>query len=78
MKNLPFKQVVIIGAGIGGIDMACALKRKLDFDDFIIYDRNAGIGGTWYDNDCELCPSLSYLARRRLIVVLRPGMCKSP
>lgn len=52
MERLPFKQVVIIGAGIGGIDMACALKRKLDFHDFVIYDRNAGIGGTWYDNDC--------------------------
>ncbi|KAI9046091.1 flavin-containing monooxygenase [Aspergillus affinis] len=48
---LPFRQVVIIGAGFGGLAMACELKRKLNFHDFIIYERNPGLGGTWYDNN---------------------------
>ncbi|KAH8427777.1 uncharacterized protein LDX57_005484 [Aspergillus melleus] len=50
---LPFRQVVIIGAGFGGLAMACELKRKLNFHDFIIYERNSGLGGTWYDNNCK-------------------------
>ncbi|KAH8698216.1 hypothetical protein GQ44DRAFT_832214 [Phaeosphaeriaceae sp. PMI808] len=45
------EQVVIIGAGFGGLAMACELKRKLNFHDFVIYERDAGLGGTWYYND---------------------------
>jgi NADPH-dependent glutamate synthase beta subunit-like oxidoreductase len=37
--------VVIIGAGAAGIAMGCQLKRKLGFNDFRIFDRQAGIGG---------------------------------
>jgi len=50
---LPFRQVVIIGAGFGGLAMACELKRKLGCRDFVIYERNPGLGGTWYDNNCR-------------------------
>ncbi|KFA70746.1 hypothetical protein S40288_09221 [Stachybotrys chartarum IBT 40288] len=64
VQRLPFRQVIIIGAGFGGIDMACALKRKLNFENFIIYDRNSDIGGTWYDNNYPGCavdiPGLIY------------------
>lgn len=51
--RLPFRQVVIIGTGIGGLDMACGLKQKLNFHDFVMYDRNPALGGTWYDNNCK-------------------------
>lgn len=40
--------VVIIGAGESGIAMGCQLKDKLGFDQFRIFDRQAGIGGTWW------------------------------
>ncbi|OXV05420.1 hypothetical protein Egran_06812 [Elaphomyces granulatus] len=50
-QYLPFRQVVIIGGGFGGLAMACELKRKLNFRDFVIYERNPGLGGTWYDNN---------------------------
>jgi cation diffusion facilitator CzcD-associated flavoprotein CzcO len=46
------EQVVIVGAGFGGLAMACELKRKLNFHDFVIYERDGGLGGTWYHNDC--------------------------
>ena len=52
-QRLPFRQVVIIGAGLAGLDMGCELKRKLNFHDFVIFDRNPALGGTWYDNNCE-------------------------
>ncbi|KAB8338769.1 hypothetical protein FH972_021714 [Carpinus fangiana] len=42
--------VVIVGAGESGIAMGCRLKEKLGFDQFRIYDRQAGIGGTWWIN----------------------------
>ncbi len=42
--------LVIIGAGASGIAMGCRLKEKLNFDQFRIFDRQAGIGGTWWIN----------------------------
>ncbi|KAF7353944.1 hypothetical protein MVEN_01080700 [Mycena venus] len=43
-------QVVIIGAGIGGVGFAIALKRRLGFDDFTVYEKGSDVGGTWRDN----------------------------
>lgn len=42
--------VVIVGAGESGIAMGCQLIRKLGFDQFRIFDRQAGLGGTWWIN----------------------------
>ncbi|KAF3047859.1 hypothetical protein E8E11_006020 [Didymella keratinophila] len=42
--------VVIVGAGASGIAMACQLKQQLGFDQFRIFERQAGIGGTWWIN----------------------------
>lgn len=44
------KKVIIIGAGFGGIAMACQLKRQLGCADFCLLDRQSGIGGTWWIN----------------------------
>lgn len=38
--------VVIIGAGESGVAMGTQLKEKLGFDQFRIFDRQGGIGGT--------------------------------
>jgi cation diffusion facilitator CzcD-associated flavoprotein CzcO len=56
-------QVVIVGAGFGGIGMAIAL-RKAGIDDFVVLDRADDLGGTWRDNSypglsCDV-PSLLY------------------
>ncbi|KAI9924015.1 hypothetical protein ASPWEDRAFT_100654 [Aspergillus wentii DTO 134E9] len=42
--------IVIIGAGESGIAMGCRLKEVLGFDQFRIFDRQSGIGGTWWIN----------------------------
>lgn len=42
--------IVIVGAGESGIAMACQLKQKVGFEQFVIFDRQGGIGGTWYIN----------------------------
>jgi cation diffusion facilitator CzcD-associated flavoprotein CzcO len=42
--------VLIVGAGASGIVIACRLKDELGFDQFRIFDRQSGIGGTWWIN----------------------------
>jgi hypothetical protein len=42
--------VVIVGAGESGIAMAHKLKIHLKFDQFRIFDRQSGLGGTWWIN----------------------------
>lgn len=42
-------RVAIIGAGFSGIAAAVALKRQ-GIDDFVIFERSAGLGGTWRHN----------------------------
>jgi cation diffusion facilitator CzcD-associated flavoprotein CzcO len=42
--------VLIIGAGESGVAMGCQLQRKLGFKDFRIFERQSGIGGTWWIN----------------------------
>jgi ribulose 1,5-bisphosphate synthetase/thiazole synthase len=42
--------VVVIGAGESGIAMGCRLRSQLGFDQFRIFERKSGIGGTWYTN----------------------------
>lgn len=40
---------VIVGAGFGGIGAAIQLKR-LGYDNFVLLEREADLGGTWYVN----------------------------
>ena len=40
---------VIIGAGMAGI-LAAIKLREAGFDNLVIYEKNEGIGGTWYEN----------------------------
>lgn len=42
--------IIIVGAGASGIAMACRLKEELRFDQFRVFDRQAGVGGTWWIN----------------------------
>jgi cation diffusion facilitator CzcD-associated flavoprotein CzcO len=45
----PDHEVAIIGAGLGGIGMAIALRRA-GIEDFVLLERASDIGGTWRDN----------------------------
>ncbi|KAL6718040.1 hypothetical protein ACLMJK_004125 [Lecanora helva] len=56
--------VLIIGAGESGIALGCRLKEELGFDQFRLFDRQAGLGGTWWINRypgvaCDI-PALFY------------------
>jgi len=42
-------QIVIIGAGFAGLGLAIRLKQS-GFNDFLIVDKEAGVGGTWWVN----------------------------
>jgi len=44
--------VAIVGAGFGGLAVAIALKTKWGFDNFVIYERGADVGGTWRVSQC--------------------------
>jgi cation diffusion facilitator CzcD-associated flavoprotein CzcO len=52
LPSRPPCRVIIIGGGISGIAMACRLKREYNLDNYHIYDRQAGLGGTWWANTC--------------------------
>ncbi|KAJ5128926.1 hypothetical protein N7448_002634 [Penicillium atrosanguineum] len=53
--NRPFSKVIVIGAGFSGLAMACQLQRKLNCDDYTIYDRSAAPGGAWWANKYPGC-----------------------
>ncbi|KAJ3483526.1 hypothetical protein NLI96_g6248 [Meripilus lineatus] len=50
-------QVVIIGAGVGGLSAGIALKRQLGLHAFKILEQAEDIGGTWHDNTYPGCAS---------------------
>lgn len=52
--ELPLVPIIIIGGGFSGLAMGAQLKRKLDFEDYIIYERSPNLGGTWSANTCAL------------------------
>jgi len=47
-------QVAIIGAGFGGLGCGIRLRQN-GRDDFVIFERAAGIGGTWWANRYPGC-----------------------
>lgn len=47
-------RVGIIGSGFGGIALAVKLKAKTDAD-FVIFEQDGGVGGTWWQNRYPGC-----------------------
>lgn len=43
-------RAIIIGCGVAGIAMAARLKTTQNYSNFIIYEREQQLGGTWYLN----------------------------
>lgn len=46
-KAYTYYPVLVIGAGESGIAMGCRLKQVLGFDQFRVFERKSGLGGTW-------------------------------
>jgi cation diffusion facilitator CzcD-associated flavoprotein CzcO len=63
MSNSTTHQVIIIGAGMSGLCMGVRLQQQ-GITDFVILEKSAGVGGTWYDNTypgaCCDVPSVLY------------------
>ncbi|ADB30859.1 cyclohexanone monooxygenase [Kribbella flavida DSM 17836] len=47
-------RIVVIGTGFAGIGMAARLKQA-GYDDFVVLERAAEVGGTWRDNTYPGC-----------------------
>ncbi|RFU26931.1 hypothetical protein B7463_g9411, partial [Scytalidium lignicola] len=48
-------RVICIGAGIAGIAAAYKYQNDLENVDFVIYEKNDDVGGTWYENRYPGC-----------------------
>ena len=46
--------IVIVGSGFSGLGMAVNLKRS-GYDDFVVLEREAEVGGTWWVNTYPGC-----------------------
>src|SRR5688572_19973060 len=46
--------VAILGAGFGGLGMAIRLKQE-GVDDFVVFERDVEVGGTWWANSYPGC-----------------------
>lgn len=57
-------RVIVIGAGYSGIYLAIRLPERLRNLTLTVYEKNAGLGGTWYENRYPGCacdiPAHSY------------------
>ncbi|RSM01229.1 hypothetical protein CEP52_008651 [Fusarium oligoseptatum] len=64
VENFRPISVIIIGAGFSGIYCGIRIPERLRNVKLTIYEKNAGIGGTWYENRYPGCacdiPSHSY------------------
>jgi cation diffusion facilitator CzcD-associated flavoprotein CzcO len=57
-------RVIVIGAGYSGVYCGIRIPERIRNCELVIYEKNAGIGGTWYENQypgaaCDV-PSHSY------------------
>lgn len=48
-------RVIVIGAGFSGINCAIRIPQRLRNVDLTIYEKNADVGGTWYENRYPGC-----------------------
>lgn len=50
VENLRRLKVIVIGAGYSGIYCGIRIPERLRNVELVIYEKNAGVGGTWYEN----------------------------
>lgn len=72
-------KVILAGAGCSGLDFAHVVESgMLENVDLQIYEKNPGLGGTWYENRYPGCacdiPSHNYLVSSGLPTTLKRSM----
>ncbi|KAF2190598.1 FAD/NAD(P)-binding domain-containing protein [Zopfia rhizophila CBS 207.26] len=64
IENFRRIKIIVIGAGYSGIYCGIRIPEKIRNVDLVIYEKNAGVGGTWWENKYPGCacdvPSHSY------------------
>lgn len=55
VENFRPLRVICIGAGYSGIYVAIRIPQKLRNVDLTVYDKNADVGGTWFENRYPGC-----------------------
>lgn len=50
IENFRPIRVVVIGAGYSGIYCGIRIFERIRNAELVIYEKDAGIGGTWYEN----------------------------
>lgn len=45
-----FAKIICIGAGVCGLILAYKLRRSFENFELVIYEKNEGVGGTWFEN----------------------------
>lgn len=53
VENQRKLRVIVIGAGYSGVYCGIRIPERLRNVELVIYEKNAGIGGTWYENRCK-------------------------
>ena len=48
-------RLICIGAGIAGICAAYKYQHQLENTEFVVYEKNADVGGTWLENRYPGC-----------------------
>jgi hypothetical protein len=48
-------KLIYVGAGISGIIAAIQFRKAVPHLDLVIYEKNAELGGTWYENNYPGC-----------------------
>ena len=55
VENFRPLRVVVIGAGFSGIYLGIRIPQLLRNVELTIYDKNTGVGGTWWENRYPGC-----------------------
>lgn len=50
VENFRSLRVIVIGAGFSGIYCAIRIPQRLRGVELTVYEKNAGVGGTWWEN----------------------------
>lgn len=74
IENLRPLKVRVIGAGFSGIYLGVRIPQRIQNLDFQIYEKNEGVGGTWWENRYPGCacdvPGQQFLLESELSMVL--------
>ncbi|EIW53862.1 FAD/NAD-P-binding domain-containing protein [Trametes versicolor FP-101664 SS1] len=74
-------KVIVIGAGFSGITAGVRFPQKIPNVDLTIYEKSAGVGGTWYNNKypglaCDIpahCYQLTFAEKKDWSAFYAPG-----